>query len=68
MLRARQLFNNIRRYNHSHSPSHKQIEEKIESSINVKMDKIMLKLHEIEINVKCIYYVSVITGLLLIFK
>jgi hypothetical protein len=60
MLRSRQLFNHIRRYNHSHSPSHKQIES--------KMDKIMLNLNEIEIHVKGIYYVSVITGLILMFK
>ncbi len=60
MLRSRQLFNHIRRYNHSHSPSHKQID--------VKMDKIMLNLNEIEIHVKGIYYVSVITGLILMFK
>jgi hypothetical protein len=68
MLRSRQLFNHIRRYNHSHSPSHKKIEEKLESSINVKINKILLNLDEIEISVKGIYYVSVITGLILIFK
>ena len=60
MLHTKQLFNNIRRYNHSHSPSH--------NKIDVKMDKIMLNLNEIEIHVKGIYYVSVITGLILMFK
>jgi hypothetical protein len=64
MLRSRKLFNHIRRYTHSHnSPS--SIKDPI---LNEKLDKIMSNLDEIEINVKGIYYVSVITGLLLIFK
>ena len=63
LLRSRKLFNNIRRYTHSHSPS--SIKDPI---LNEKLDKIMLNLDEIEINVKGIYYVSVITGLILIFK
>ena len=63
LLRSRKLFNNIRRYTHRHSPS--SIKDPI---LNEKLDKIMLNLDEIEINVKGIYYVSVITGLILIFK
>jgi hypothetical protein len=64
LLRSRKyITNNIRRYTHSNSQS--SIKDPI---LNKKLDKIMLNLDEIEIKVKGIYYVSVITGLLLIFK
>jgi len=69
LLLSRKLFNHIRRYTHSNnSPS--SIKDPIlnYTVLERKMDKIMANLVEIEINVKGIYYVSVITGLLLIFK
>ena len=69
MLCSRQLFNNIRRYTHSHnSPCNKKIDIIVEDKINVKLDKIMLKLDEIDFLVKCNYLVSVLPGLLLFFK
>jgi hypothetical protein len=57
------ITNNIRRYTHSHSQSSIK-----KLNLDEKLDKIMLNLDEIEINVKGIYYVSLITGLILIFK
>ena len=69
MLCSRQLINNIRRYTHSHnSPCNKKIDIIVEDKINVKFDKIMLKLDEIDFLVKCNYLVSVLPGLLLFFK
>jgi hypothetical protein len=64
MLGSRQLFNHIRRYTHTYSPSSIKNYTALES----KMNKISLTLYEIEFHVKGIYYVSVITGLILMFK
>ena len=69
MLCSRQLINNIRRYTHSHnSPCNKKIDIIVEDKINVKFDKIMLKLDEIDFLVKCNYAVAVLPGVLLVFK
>ena len=64
MLR-KYITNNIRRYTHTHSPSNKKIDTIVEDK---KLDKIMPKLNEIVINLKYIYFVSVITGIILLFK
>ena len=69
MLRSRQLFNNIRRYTHSHnSPSNKKIDIIVEDKINVKMDKIMLKLDAIDFLVKFNYGFTLIFGWFSVFK
>ena len=71
MWSSRQLINNIRRYTHSHnSPCNKKIDIIVEDKIkiNVKLDKIMLKLDEIDFLVKCNYAVVVLPGVLLVFK
>ena len=71
MLCSRQLFNNIRRYTHSHnSPCNKKIDIIVEDKIkiNVKLDKIMLKLDEIDFLVKCNYALALLPVLLLVFK
>ncbi len=64
LLSRKYITNNIRRYTHTHnSPSSIK-----KLNLDEKLDKIMLNLDEIEINVKGIYYLSLITGLILIFK
>jgi hypothetical protein len=68
MLHIRQLFNNIRRYTHTHSPSNKS-----PKSDNVvlesKLDKIMAKLDQIDFMVKCNYFITVfLPGIILFFK
>jgi hypothetical protein len=69
MLRSTQLFNNIRRYTHNHnSPCNKKIDIIVEDKINVKLDKIMLKLDEIDFLVKCNYAVAVLPALFSVFK
>ena len=69
MLYMRQLINNIRRYTHNHnSPCNKKIDIIVEDKINVKLDKIMLKVDEIDFLVKCNYAVAVLPGLFFVFK
>ena len=70
LLRSRKyITNNIRRYTHTNnSPSSIKDPNLNYTVLESKIDKIMLNLDKIENNVKGIYYVSVITGLILIFK
>jgi hypothetical protein len=61
--------NHIRRYTHTHnSPS--SIKDPIldYKVLESKMDKIMLKVNQIDFLVKCNYVISVMPGLMLFFK
>jgi hypothetical protein len=65
MLRSRQLFNHIRRYNHSHSPSHKNLDNTLLESKN---DKIMFQLESIDFLLKCNYAMTIISVITSVFK
>jgi len=71
MLR-KYITNNIRRYTHTHTPTHNSplSNKKLDTiTVEEKMDKIMKKLDMIDILVKCNYAVSVLLpGLILLFK
>lgn len=67
MLRCRQLFNPIRRYNHSHSRYNKL--PKLNNTIlESKNNKIMVHLENIEILLKYNYAITLICGIISVFK
>lgn len=74
MLRSRQLFNNIRRYNHHHnSPSNNGV--KTDNSVNMdnsvtesKIDNIIMRLNTIDIILKFNYGFTLIFGWFSVFK
>ena len=68
MLRSRQLFNNIRRYTHSHnSPSNKCV--KTDKSVTeCKINNIIMRLNTIDIILKFNYGFTLIFGWFSVFK
>jgi hypothetical protein len=67
------ITNNIRRYTHTHTPSHNSktyIKDPILNNkvLESKMDKIILQLEHIDLLVKCNYFVLVMPGLVWLFK
>ena len=74
MLRSRQLFNNIRRYTHSHnSPSNNGV--KMDNSVKMdnivtecKIKNIIMRLNTIDIILKFNYVFTLIFGWFSVFK
>jgi hypothetical protein len=74
MLRSRQLFNNIRRYNHNHnSPSKNSVNMdnsvKTDNSVTEsKINNIIMRLNTIDILLKFNYGFTLIFGWFSVFK
>ena len=66
MLR-KYITNNIQRYTHSHSSSSNK-SPNLDNTIHVKMDKIMLQLDNIDIFLKFNYGITLIFGIISLFK
>jgi hypothetical protein len=67
MILNRQIFNNIRRYTHTHSPSNK-IQKLDNTSLETKIDKISSDLYQIRVLVMSNYFITVLPGFIWLFK
>ena len=67
MLRSRQLFNNIRRYTHSHNSPSNNV--KMDNNVTeCKINNIIMRLNTIDILLKFNYGFTLIFGLFSVFK
>ena len=68
MLRTRELFNNIRRYTHTHSPSSNKSQNLDKTVVESKIDKLSSQLNEIDIIIKFNYALTFVFGITSLFK
>jgi len=68
MLRSRQLFNIIRRYTHTHSPSFNKTPKSDNAVLESKIDKLSSQLNDIDDILKFNYVLTIVFGITALFK
>lgn len=68
MLLTRQIFNNIRRYTHSHLPSFNKTPKSDNAVLESKIDKLSSQLNDIDTILKFNYVMTCIFGMTAFFK
>ena len=68
MLHSRQLFNNIRRYTHTHSPSFNKTPKLDTVVLESKLDKLSSQLNDIDTILKFNYVLTFVLGISALLK